>query len=130
MTNRSINKMKTRSSPRVQRLHGTAAASVSSVLLGRICTALEWLLLLCPFLFGCFFPWGSALVSFVLIVLLLLLVRGGLLCLTRGAAFLAALSVVIFHLGGMLWGTDRGMALVGAVQFLPPPLFILLPLSI
>ena len=126
MTNRSINKMKTRSSPRVQRLNGVAAVSVSLLLPEQIYTALEWLLLLCPFLFGCFFPWGSALVSFVLIVLLLLLLRGVLLCSTRSASFLAALSIVIFHLGGMLWGTDRGMALVGAVQFLPLPLFVLL----
>ena len=126
MTNRSISKMKNNSSRRAQRLHGASTASVSPVLPGRLLTALEWLLLLCPFLFGCFFPWGSALVSLVLIVLLLLLLRGVLLCSTRSASFLAALSVVIFHLGGMLWGTDRGMALVGAVQFLPLPLFVLL----
>jgi len=88
--------------------------------------ALEWLLLLCPFLFGCFFPWGSALVSLILIALLLLLLRRGLLCVTRSAPFLAAVSIVIFHLGGMIWGTDRGMALIGAVQFLPLPLFVLL----
>lgn len=88
--------------------------------------ALEWLLLLCPFLFGCFFPWGSALVSLILIAPLLLLLRRGLLCVTRSAPFLAAVSIVIFHLGGMIWGTDRGMALIGAVQFLPLPLFVLL----
>lgn len=88
--------------------------------------ALEWLLLLCPFLFGCFFPWGSALVSLILIALLLLLLRRGLLCVTRSAPFLAAVSIVIFHLGGMIWGTDRGMALIGAVHFLPLPLFVLL----
>ena len=92
----------------------------------KIFTALEWLLLLCPFLFGCFFPWGSALVSLILIALLLLLLRRGLLCVTRSAPFLAAVSIVIFHLGGMIWGTDRGMALIGAVQFLPLPLFVLL----
>ena len=87
---------------------------------------LEWLLLICPFLLGCFFPWGSALISLVLIVLLLLLVRRGQLWATRSAPFLAAVSIVMFHLGGMLWGTDRGMALIGAVQFLPLPLFVLL----
>ena len=87
---------------------------------------LEWLLLLCPFLLGCFFPWGSAVVSLVLTVLLLLLLRSGLLCRTRSAPFLTAAAIVIFHLGGMLWGTDRGMALMGAVQFLPLPLFVLL----
>ena len=87
---------------------------------------LEWLLLLCPFLFGCFFPWGSALISLILIALLLLLLRRGLFCVTRSAPFLAAVSIVIFHLGGMIWGTDRGMALIGAVQFLPLPLFVLL----
>ena len=87
---------------------------------------LEWLLLICPFLLGCFFPWGSALISLILIALLLLLLRRGLFCVTHSAPFLAAVSIVLFHLGGMIWGTDRGMALVGAVQFLPLPLFVLL----
>ena len=91
-----------------------------------ILSALEWLLLLCPFLFGCFFPWGSAAVSLVLIVLLFLLFRWELLCRTHSVPFLASVSIVVFHLGGMIWGTDRGMALIGAVQFLPLPLFVLL----
>ena len=126
MTNNPIRKMNGSSSRRAQRLRDASAASVSPVLPEQIHTALEWLLLLCPFLLGCFFPWGSALVSLVLIVLLLLLIRRGLLCRTCSAPFLAAAAIVIFHLGGMLWGTDRGMALMGAVQFLPLPLFILL----
>lgn len=91
-----------------------------------IFSALEWLLLLGPFLCGGFFPWASALISLVLIVLLLLLLRRGLLYITLSAPFLAAASVVLFHLGGLFWGTDRGMAPVGAVQFLPLPLFVLL----
>ena len=92
----------------------------------KIFTALEWLLLLCPFLFGCFFSWASAAVSVILLLLLLLLLRRGLLCSTHSAPFLAAASIVLFHLGGIFWGTDRGMALIGAVQFLPLPLFVLL----
>ena len=91
-----------------------------------VLSVLEWLLLLCPFLFGCFFPWGSALVSLVLITLLFLLICRGLLCCTYSAPFLAAASIVLFHLGGIFWGTDHGMALVGAIQFLPLPLFIML----
>ena len=91
-----------------------------------VLSVLEWFLLLCPFLFGCFFPWGSALVSLVLTALLLLLNRRGLLCRTHSLPFLTAVSIVIFHLGGIFWGTDHGMALVGAVQFLPLPLFVLL----
>ena len=87
---------------------------------------LEWLLLLCPFLFGCFFPWGSAVVCLVLIVLLLLLIRMGLLRYTHSALFLTSVSIVFFHLGGVIWGTDRGMSLIGTVQFLPLPLFVLL----
>ena len=126
MMNRSNSKMKDKASRRAQGLHGTSDASVSPVVLGRVHAALEWLLLLCPFLFGCFFPWGSAAVSLVLTVLLLLLLRRGLLCRTCSAPFLTAAAIIIFHLGGMLWGTDRGMALIGAVQFLPLPLFVLL----
>ena len=98
----------------------------NSLFSGLIFSSLEWLILLCPFFCGCFFPWGSALVSLVLIVLLLLLARRGLLRLTYSAPFLAAGSIVLFHLGGIFWGTDHGMALVGAVQFLPLPLFVLL----
>ncbi len=79
-----------------------------------VLSVLEWFLLLCPFLFGCFFPWGSALVSLVLTALLLLLNRRGLLCRTHSLPFLTAVSIVIFHLGGIFWGTDHGMALVGA----------------
>ena len=101
-------------------------ASAASVLSEQIFSALEWLILLCPFLCGGFFPWASAPVSLILVVLQLLLLRRGLLCPTRSAPFLAAVSIVLFHLGGIFWGTDRGMALVGAVQFLPLPLFILL----
>ena len=97
-----------------------------SRLSNKIFIALEWLLLLCPFLFGCFFSWASAAVSVILVVLLLLLLRRGILCSTHSAPFLAAASIVLFHLGGIFWGTDRGMALIGAVQFLPLPLFVLL----
>ena len=92
----------------------------------QVFSILECLLLLCPFLCGGFFPWGSALISLVLISLLFLLARRGLLCRTYSAPFLAAVSIVLFHLGGIIWGTDHGMALVGAVQFLPLPLFVLL----
>ena len=101
-------------------------ASAASVLSEQIFSALEWLILLCPFLCGGFFPWASAPVSLVLVVLHLLLLRRGLLCPTHSAPFLAAVSIVFFHLCGLFWGTDRGMALVGAVQFLPLPLFVLL----
>lgn len=87
---------------------------------------LEWTLLLCPFLFGLFFPWGSAVISIVLAVLLFRLISADHLYVSVSPPFFASCSIVLFHLGGMLWGTDRGMALVGAVQFLPLPLFVLL----
>ena len=119
-------KKKTHGTPLRNSSRQDAAALDGSRLSHRIFTALEWLLLLCPFLFGCFFPWGSATVSVVLAALLLLLLRRGPLCGTRSALFLAAVSIVLFHLGGTIWGTDRGMALIGAVQFLPLPLFVLL----
>ena len=92
----------------------------------KILSVLEWFLLFCPFLFGCYFSWASALVSLVLIVLLLFLIRRGLLCCTCSVPFLTAVSIVFFHLGGIFWGSDHGMALVGAIQFLPLPLFVLI----
>lgn len=87
---------------------------------------LEWLLLFSPFLLGVFFPWGSALVSLVLSFLCFLLLRRRQLCFTKSPVFLTAVSIVVFHVGGLFWGTDRGMALLGALQFLPLPLFVLL----
>ena len=120
--------MSTKSFQKTKDPHGTLSFWHSTMDSGLhyLLPVLEWLLLLCPFLLGGFFPWGSALVSLVLITLLLLLLRRGLLCGTHSAYFLAAVSIVLFHLGGMIWGTDRGMALIGAVQFLPLPLFVLL----
>ena len=120
--------MRTKTSHKSNRTNGVLSFQQKSHPLGnqKPFPVLEWLLLLCPFLFGCFFPWASALVSLVLITLLILLIRRGLLCCTYSAPFLAAASIVLFHLGGIFWGTDHGMAPVGAVQFLPLPLFILL----
>ena len=91
----------------------------------RLLLALKWLFLLSPFLFGLYFPWASALVSLALVILLLrmLLTRG--IALSRSPALLASSMLVLFLLLGVLWGCDRGMALVGAVQFLPLPLFVL-----
>ena len=114
------------SSHHTQNLRKQPANRSASSVQSRVFSALEWLILLCPFLCGGFFPWASAPVSLVLVVLHLLLLRRGLLCPTHSAPFLAAVSIVFFHLCGLFWGTDRGMALVGAVQFLPLPLFILL----
>ncbi len=114
------------SSSRAQSLQKKPSQAASSFGTSNVFSALEWLLLLCPFLLGCFFPWSSALVSLVLVALLFLLIHKGLLCRTYSVPFLAAISIVLFHLGGALWGTDHGMALIGAVQFLPLPLFVLL----
>ena len=87
---------------------------------------LEWMFLLSPFLWGGFFPWGSAVFNLVLITLLFLLSRDSDLCISKTPLALTAVSIVLFHLLGIIWGTDHGMALVGAVQFLPLPLFVLL----
>ena len=91
-----------------------------------VLTALEWIFLLSPFLLGLFFAWTGAPVVFLLALLLFLLLRRNLLRLSSSPLFLAATSLVLFQLGGIFWGTDRGVALLGAVQFLPLPLFILL----
>ena len=88
--------------------------------------SLEWVVLLSPFLFGLFFPWGSAVVTVVFSVLLSVLLRHKSLHSTRSPVFFFALAIVAFQLGAVLWGTDRGMAPFGAVQFLPLPLFVLL----
>lgn len=86
---------------------------------------LEWIILLSPFLFGGYFPWTSSLISIALIVLLVRIMHCGTFRKSASPVFLTAAAIVLFHLAGMLWGTDRGMALVGAIQFLPLPLFVL-----
>ena len=113
--------MRIQGSDRIRRQSKGSSREIASVKI-----VLEWALLLCPFLFGLFFPWNSALVIVVLAVLLFFLLRQNRLSVSVSPVFLASCSIVLFHLGGILWGTDRGMALVGAVQFLPLPLFVLL----
>ena len=113
--------MRRQGSDRIRRQSTGSSREIASVTI-----VLEWTLLLCPFLFGLFFPWGSAVVSVVLSTLLVPLLRQNRLRVSASPAFLTSASIILFHLGGMLWGTDRGMALVGAVQFLPLPLFVLL----
>ena len=87
--------------------------------------ALEWEFLLSPFLLGLYFPWSSALMSTALVVLLLVLQINQGIRLPRSPVFLAAASLVLFLLAGGVWGCDRGMAAVGAVKFMPLPLFVL-----
>ncbi|MBQ9662360.1 MAG: O-antigen ligase family protein [Oscillospiraceae bacterium] len=91
-----------------------------------MCSVLEWVVLISPFLLGMFFPWGSAIVSIVLVFLLFYLLKNETLFVSGSSVFLTTAAIVLSHLGGTLWGTDRGMALIGAVQFLPLPLFVLL----
>ena len=86
---------------------------------------LQWLMLSAPYLLGLFFPWTSAVISVMLAGMLLAMLKTKHLCFTKSPAFLASAGLVLFLLLGVLWGTDRGMALVGAVQFLPLPLFTL-----
>ncbi len=86
---------------------------------------LEAILLFSPFLTGLFWLWGAALAVLGLTgALLLSQKREGLRC-SPSPLLLACCSLVLFQLGGCLWGTDRGMALAGALQFLPLPLFAL-----
>ena len=82
---------------------------------------LQWLMLSAPYLLGLFFPWTSAVISVMLAGMLLAMLKTKHLCFTKSPAFLASAGLVLFLLLGVLWGTDRGMALVGAVQFLPLP---------
>ena len=85
----------------------------------------EAVLLLSPFLTGLFYLWGAALAVVGLTGALLLTQKREGLRFSFSPLLLACGSLVLFHLGGCLWGTDRGMALAGALQFLPLPLFAL-----
>ncbi len=84
---------------------------------------LELVILLSPFLFGLWFPWASALVSIWLSVLLIM--ERNRLRLSKSLFQLWSICMVLCLLLGAVWGIDRGMAIVGAVQFLPLPLFVL-----
>ena len=85
----------------------------------------EWLLLLSPFLFGLYFPWTAAIAVLFLLGILLADYRRGELRVSASPLLLATAGIVLFHALGALWGTDRGMAWIGALQFLPLPLFVL-----
>ena len=85
----------------------------------------EAILLFSPFLTGPFYLWGAALAVIGLTAALLLKQRKEALRFFLSPLLLACGSLVLFQLGGCLWGTDRGMALAGALQFLPLPLFVL-----
>ncbi|MCR5136772.1 MAG: O-antigen ligase family protein [Oscillospiraceae bacterium] len=85
---------------------------------------LEAVLLLSPFLMGLYYPWTSALGSVVLA--LMLFQRRASLRFSLSPCMAATSCTVLFLLFGAFRGTDRGMALVGAVQFLPLPLYTLL----
>ena len=86
---------------------------------------LEWLILLSPFLFGLYFPWTAAAAVLFLLGFLFPLCRRGELHISISPLFFAAWCVVIFLFLGVFWGTDKGMALIGALQFLPLPLFVM-----
>ena len=78
-------------------------------------TALEWLILSAPYVIGVYHPWAAALVSTALLLLLCRTVQTqGHLKLSRSPVLLAAAAIPLFLLGGLIWGTDRGMALVDA----------------
>lgn len=85
----------------------------------------EMILLLSPFLTGLFYLWGAALAVIALTGALVLSQKREGICFSFSSLLLACFSLVLFHLGGCLWGTDRGMALAGALQFLPLLLFAL-----
>lgn len=86
---------------------------------------LRGLILFSPFLFGLFFPWTAAAVSAVLIAALLLRLKYNQLNCSHSPVLIATSGLVLCLLLGSVWGTDHGMAAVGAVQFLPLPLFVL-----
>ena len=86
---------------------------------------LAWLLCLSPFLLGLYFPWTAAIAVLFLLECLFARCRQGKLCFSGSLLFAATSSVVLFLMLGVFRGTDRGMAPIGALQFLPLPLFVL-----
>ena len=86
---------------------------------------LAWLLCLSPFLLGLYFPWTAAIAVLFLLECLFARCRQGKLCFSGSLLFAATSSMVLFLMLGVFRGTDRGMAPIGALQFLPLPLFVL-----
>lgn len=85
---------------------------------------LEWVLLLSPYLIGLYYPWTSAMVSLVLLGILWQRQKEDA-RVSCSPLLWATGSLVLSLLLGVVWGTDRGMAVVGAVKFLPLPLYVL-----
>ncbi len=86
---------------------------------------LEALLLLAPFFLGCYYPWASALTAVYLLALLVLWQAKQPLIFRADPLLLASAAIVLFHLLGVFWGVDKGMAPLGALKFLPLPLYVL-----
>ena len=85
----------------------------------------EGILLFSPFLTGLFYLWGAALAVIGLTGALVFSQKKKTLRFSISPLLLACCSLVLFQLGGCLWGTDHGIALAGTLQFLPLPLFVL-----
>ena len=89
-------------------------------------TWLTILILFAPFLFGLYYEWSSCTVTVFLCAALFMCFRRNGRLVVRSRLLLAASgSIVVAMLIGSLWAVDKGMAPIGAVKFLPLPLFVL-----
>lgn len=83
-------------------------------------------LVLTPFFAGLFYEAFACLASVVMLVFLLVSYRKqGALQVPRGPVFFVLLFLVGSYAVSILWATDRGMAVFGALKLLPLPLFSL-----
>ena len=89
-------------------------------------TWLTILILSAPFIFGSYYEWSSCIAAVCLCAALFMCFRRNGRLIVRSRLLLAASgSIVAVMLISPLWAVDKGMAPIGAVKFLPLPLFVL-----
>lgn len=88
---------------------------------------LQILVAAAPFLTGVFEEYISSIVAVVLLGLIILCtIKNGFFIVKREPLLITAAVVELFFLLSPVWAVDKGMAVMGAVKFLPLPLFVLL----
>ena len=99
----------------------------SDVIKGKIrvlCDPLSLIVLINPCVIGGYYEWASCLISLYLICYLIVtVIRRGALKFPKSITMLATLTIPAAFTLSVFWATDSGMAPIGAVKFLPLPLF-------
>lgn len=83
-------------------------------------TGLYWTVILSVLLFGGFYDWATSLLGIVTSLSLIKVVsKKGFFCYTKEKWFLLFIGLFIMMGGGVIYGLDSGMSMVGVIRFIP-----------